>query len=136
MKKHIIGIIKKRVFLRFNSKKTFAETIFMNSLNILVMLIGALLIVNAVGIVFSSKYYSFFSRVYFIEPGSESGKERAKKVIHGQEYIAQRYGLSIVSIALGLVIVSWSVGTLKSIPFFVLAVVAFFIAFVIKFIKR
>lgn len=97
----------------------------MDWIQIIVGVFGLGLIINAIIILVSSKYYSFFSRTYFIEPASEPGKEKVKKKID-EEKNAQRYGLSIICIGLGVTGVSWSFEAIKSItfPFFILAAIA------------
>lgn len=78
-------------------------------IHILIGLFGCLLIINSILVIFSNKYFQFFSKVYFIEPASEGGKNNAIEKIKSEKN-SQRYGLSIVSIILGLIAIHWSLG--------------------------
>ncbi|OGF69650.1 hypothetical protein A3H65_04330 [Candidatus Giovannonibacteria bacterium RIFCSPLOWO2_02_FULL_45_14] len=98
----------------------------MNWFRLILGSLGFALIINSIAIVLSSKYYSLFSKVYFIEPASEKGREKAKKNIETEKN-AQRYGLSVICIGLGLTAMLWSLSVVESItfPFLILAVTAF-----------
>ncbi len=105
-----------------------------STINIVVGIFGIGLIIHSIAISKSAKYYSFFSKTYFIEPVSKEGKEKVDLIIRGKEQSAQRYGLSVMCLGLGVIATLWSFRIIESIsiPFAVLAAIGFILAAVFK----
>jgi hypothetical protein len=78
-------------------------------LHAVIGLFGLVLILNATFIIFSSKYYSYFTKSLFIEPISSEGRENFNLYLE-KEKDAQRYGLSAVSILMGVIAIAWTFG--------------------------
>lgn len=75
----------------------------------MVGIFGVLLIAHGVLTAASLKYFSFFNKIFFIEPLSTSVKKSVLAEIVADQ-AGQRYGSSTVAILLGIAAVAWALG--------------------------
>jgi hypothetical protein len=95
-----------------------------NSLHGIVGFLGIILLISALLMFFSSKYYSFLSKTFFVEPFSGDKKKRMEESIE-KDMSSQRYIVAVIFGGLGIIAILWSISVLVSItvPFFMLAAI-------------
>jgi hypothetical protein len=71
--------------------------------------LGTVLLINAVYLILSDKYYSFLNNTFFIQPLSEKSKLHVREFVQNRQD-RERFGVFLICILLGLIALHWSFG--------------------------